>query len=113
MTRLPGLLLGLVLATVAQATWGWWALALVAFGFGVLTRADRRAALLLGLGVLATGVLRLGWLAGRGGEVGELSRILGEVTSLPVTVLALTVPAVVAACAALLGRALGRRILFG
>jgi len=113
MTRLPGFLLGLALATVAQATLGWWALALVAFGFGVLTRADRRAALHLGLGILAAGVLRLGWLAARGGEVGEFSRVLGEVTSLPVAVLAVALPAVVAACSALLGRALGRRILFG
>lgn len=113
MTGLLALVVGVVLASLAQAVLGWWALALVAFGFGVLTRSERWADLRLGFGVLAAGLLRLAWLAARGGDIGELSRILGEVTRLPVAALAVIVPAVVASCAALLGRALGRRVLFG
>lgn len=108
--------IGVLLAAAAQWFGGWWMLAVVAFGWGVVARSIRTPATRLALGVLLVGLIRLGWAGFQGAPVGEVGRLLAELIRLPllaVWALSLALPAVVALCAATLGAAAGKRVLFG
>jgi len=110
------LVVGLVLAVAAQALAGWWLLAVVAFGWGVFARTTASPAARLALGVLLAGMIRLGWEGFRGAPVGEVGRLMAEITAVPAVAvwgLAFLLPALVALCAATLGVAAGKRFLFG
>ncbi len=111
--RVAALLAALAAAALAQAHLGWWALALVGFVFGFFGRSQPWPAVRFGAGVAAAGAARLAYLQWSGAPVSDLHRTLVDVTSLPVLTLSLVVPAVAALCAAWLGAAAGRRLLFG
>ena len=113
MRRLLGLLLAAVLASLGQALLGWWALAAVGFGFGFFARLQPWPASRFGGAILVAGVARLAWLDLSGAPVRDVSRMVAGITTLPVMLLAVVIPALVGLCAAFLGVALGRRVLFG
>ncbi len=109
------LLLALVAAVAAEFV-GWWLLAVVAFIWGVVLRGVAWPALRIGAVVAALGAARLGWMAWEGARVGDAGALLAGVTGLPATVawaLAILLPALLACCAATLGAAFGRKVLFG
>lgn len=108
-----GRLLAVVAGVAVQVWLGWWALALLGFGYGVWARSQPWSALTFGVGVGLAGAAWLGWLAWRGHPIGEVHRILTELVPLPVLTLSILLPALVAFTAAYLGAALGRRMLFG
>lgn len=97
-------------AFVAASAIAWWAIAVAAALFGVLTARDRGGPLVAGLGaMLAWGVL-LGYDATRG-PVGTVATTLGGVLQMKavgVYALTLAYAGLVAVCAAVLGRAVAR-----
>lgn len=109
-------ILGTVAAAAALEFVGWWLLAFVAFLWGLATRGTRWPATRIAAVVMLLGVLRLGWVTWRGGPVGEVGELLAAITAMPAEAIwlaAILVPALVALCAATLGVALGRKVLFG
>lgn len=109
-------LLFAIAAAAALEFVGWWLLAVVAFVWGVVWRTVRGPALRIAGVVLVLGVLRLGIMALGGApvvETGSLLRTLTEMPALLIWSLALLLPALVACCAATLGAAVGRKVLFG
>lgn len=111
--RLIGQLIAATAGVVAQAVVGWWALAVVAFVSGVALRKVRWVSVKYGASIAAAGVLMLAWVAWTGHPIGEVRRILVEITGAPALSLSLLLPALVALCAAFLGAAAGRKVLFG
>lgn len=108
--------LGAVAAAAALEFVGWWLLALVAFFWGLALRSDRWPATRIAAVVVLLGALRLGWVAWRGGPVGNAGELIAAITAMPAEAIwlaAILVPALVALCAATLGVALGRKVLFG
>jgi hypothetical protein len=109
-------ILGAMAAAAALEFVGWGLLALVAFLWGLATRSDRWPATRIAAVVMLLGVLRLGWVGWRGGPVGEAGELIAAITAMPVVAIwlaAILLPALVALCAATLGVALGRKVLFG
>lgn len=109
-------IIGTLAAAAALEFVGWWLLAIVAFLWGVAIRSDRWPATRIAAVVVVLGVLRLGWVAWRGGPVGEAGELLAGVIAMPVVAIwmaAILLPGLVAMCAATLGVALGRKVLFG
>lgn len=109
----------LILSAAAALGWyagGWWLLALVAFGGGVLWRARPRPALRVGALVVLLGALRLAWLAWGGAPVQEAGELTAAVTTLPaaaIWAMALLLPALVGLSAAAIGASVGRKFMFG
>lgn len=94
----------------------WWLLAVLAFVWGVVWRTQRWPALRIAAVVLVLGVLRLAIMAWNSAPLVETGSLLGALTELPgplIWGLALLLPALVACCAATLGAAVGRKVLFG
>lgn len=112
---MTALLLAVAMAAALHVA-GWWLVALVGFGWGVVLRSARWPALRVGAFVTAIAALRLGWLAWRGAPVADAGSLVAAVAELPVAAvwaMALLLPALVAACAATIGSVVGRRVLFG
>lgn len=109
-------LLMAIAAAAALQFVGWWLLAVVAFVWGVVWRTVRWPALRIGAVVMVLGALRLAVMMWKGAPVGETGALLSRLTELPSPLiwgLALLLPALVACCAATLGAAAGRKVLFG
>ncbi len=109
-------LLFAIAAAAALEFVGWWLLAVVTFVWGVVWRAMPWPALRIAAVVLVLGVLRLGIMTLGGAPVVETGSLLSALTELPTPLiwsLALLLPALVACCAATLGAAVGRKVLFG
>lgn len=109
-------LLMAVAAAAALEFVGWWLLAVVAFVWGVVWRTERWPALRIGAVVMVLGAMRLAVSAWERAPVVEAGALLGALTELSTPLiwgLALLLPAPVACCAATLGAAVGRKVLFG
>ena len=109
-------ILGALAAAAALEFVGWWLLAIVAFLWGVVVRSERWPATRIAAVVLLLGVLRLGVVTWRGGPVGETGELIAAVIAVPASMVwlaAILVPGLVALCAATLGAAVGRKVLFG
>lgn len=109
-------ILGALAAAAALEFVGWWLLAVVAFFWGVAMRSERWPATRIAAVILLLGVLRLGVVAWRGGPVGETGELLAAIIAVPagaIWLAAIILPGLVGLCAATLGVALGRKVLFG
>ncbi len=109
-------LLMAITAAAALEFVGWWLLAVVAFVWGIVWRTERRPAWRIAGVVAALGGLRLALMAWQGASLGDTGVLLGQLTALPpvfIWGLALLLPALVACCAATVGAAVGRKVLFG
>jgi len=111
----PGIgeLLAITVGVVAQVLLGWWAVALVGFGAGVIHRRIARVAVRFGAGIALAGGAWLAWLAWTGEPIGQLRAMLADLTGLPVVTLSLLLPALIGCAGAYLGAVVGRKLLFG
>ena len=97
-------------AFVAASAIAWWAVAIAAALFGVLTARDRGGPLVAGLGAMLAWAALLGYDATQG-PVGTVAATLGgvlQVKAIGVYALTLAYAGLIAVCAAVLGRAVAR-----